>query len=768
MVDRIDGKLDLILSIVSRRRVERETIEAQTDLHEDQHTIVRAWSPPKDQPLDQAAVVPFSGETSIRHNLDQVEGRLEEKMQEHPGAASRVPQSQISTPALTPSPRPEGGRKTRGAVEITDTLQRYGITLDRPQAERALNVFCNEIHIMYPFMHLPTLWGDYSSIWGGSFGLPPDSDVSGQSRYRNTLAQILLCMAVGRCTESAREEHREGRYSAGWSLYRAASDLLGDVLDCFGNHSDPIQILQTLNLMIIYLFRLDLSGKAEKLLALAISHAHQIGLHRSKVVERMAPYDSEVSRRIWWCLYVMDRRLAIETGRPFVIQDINVDTPLPENVDDEWLSRSRKDPRLKKSVPPQGETKDAPTTAIPYLRAMVIYSKVLGKVWEGMYGAASSSSSNYTLREHLESMLSRAQTDVQHEFAHPYHGQRRQMAQTPWWLAKLQMLMRIRWLSLRLMIRKPMLQASFSQSASALDTFDNDVTCMQISKGIIEEFAQISPEMAVYTFPFIHYLISAVIISLGLIVRESSLRSTYGRPIIYAVRLLESYCHKTWVSGKLIRIVSRLKEMTAYLTNDNASMGSEPSVPRPSSQVPMDSDNDRAREIHRIRSNYPSMPASNLPPTAGIPGPQMKENQSGVDHPTSIYMGRPGHSTGYTPTTAPEYFAPSAGTAHALPYPSVTNLTTLDFDFEADVTPTVGFTGLPFQGSSMMQPPPNQATTLPGATQNIMPEAIATSGPQAQQFAVADSGAGGVGGMEWLETLFGNYLDPNFIIRQSQ
>ena len=92
-------------------------------------------------------------------------------------------------------------------------------------------------------------------------------------------------------------------------------------------------------IQVLYLFRLDAHGSAEKVLALAISHAHHLGLQRERVVKKMPTFQGEMSRRLWWCIYLLDRRLAIETGRPFLIQDVNFDVGLPHNVSDEWLTR---------------------------------------------------------------------------------------------------------------------------------------------------------------------------------------------------------------------------------------------------------------------------------------------------------------------------------------------------------------------------------------------------------------------------------------------
>ncbi|GLA73900.1 hypothetical protein AtubIFM55763_004834 [Aspergillus tubingensis] len=158
----------------------------------------------------------------------------------------------------------------------------------------------------------------------------------------------------------------------------------------------------------------------------------------------MSPYHSEMFRRMWWSLYILDRRLAIETGHPSLIQDVNVDTPLPRPVDDDQLSASLNRPNADLDIPQPSEANGPHTTSFPYFRAMITYSQVLGKVWEGLYGAKSlDPAPNYPLREHLERLLFRAQKDIHQDFAHPHYGSRAtQLVETPWWLIKQQSLMR--------------------------------------------------------------------------------------------------------------------------------------------------------------------------------------------------------------------------------------------------------------------------------------------------------------------------------------
>lgn len=156
----------------------------------------------------------------------------------------------------------------------------------------------------------------------------------------------------------------------------------------------------------------------------------------------MALFESEMSRRLWWCVYLLDRRLAIETGRPFLIQDVNVDVGLPRNMSDEELSR------YHKHLPGSDAGEDATafgSTTVPYLVAMVNYSRVIGKVWEALYGAATSDSTPSPLiHEYLELLITQSQKEMQPEFTYdPWHARTRKTKGLAWWQIKQQLIMRI-------------------------------------------------------------------------------------------------------------------------------------------------------------------------------------------------------------------------------------------------------------------------------------------------------------------------------------
>ncbi|KAF0640694.1 hypothetical protein FPSE5266_20193 [Fusarium pseudograminearum] len=73
-------------------------------------------------------------------------------------------------------------------------------------------------------------------------------------------------------------------------------------------------------------------------IAAAIRSAQCTGYHRSTSNSRMCPEQRSRWKRIWWCLYVRDRQIAISTGTPMVINDMDYD--VEELVMDDLIDES--------------------------------------------------------------------------------------------------------------------------------------------------------------------------------------------------------------------------------------------------------------------------------------------------------------------------------------------------------------------------------------------------------------------------------------------
>jgi hypothetical protein len=62
--------------------------------------------------------------------------------------------------------------------------------------------------------------------------------------------------------------------------------------------------------------------------------ALEMGLHRKETLISLFPDPAKRSMvmRLFWCIYVLDRRWSFGTSLPFAIQDADIDPELPEPV----------------------------------------------------------------------------------------------------------------------------------------------------------------------------------------------------------------------------------------------------------------------------------------------------------------------------------------------------------------------------------------------------------------------------------------------------
>ncbi|EGY16161.1 uncharacterized protein VDAG_07325 [Verticillium dahliae VdLs.17] len=317
----------------------------------------------------------FAGEISMSPGLQGMEDDMDRMAADSSGMMAEYP-SRSPNPAGDSSPR-----KIRAWLEAI--LDQHGVVADEEAWRRYLHVFLEEIHILYPILHAPTLWETFNEMWEYSALWPLTSSAEREQKR----------MAVA--------------LSAGWTLYSVGMSLLQDSTEMSNTAAKSLLTLQMLLIRVIYLFRLDATQRATRLLALAVSNAHIIGLHRQSTLENMPAVASQMYTRSWWSIYVLDRRLAIESGRPYLIQDSNVDTALPLDLSDAWLTRFQSRPekisQLQREV--ALELASEPITAIPYIAAMVRYSRVVGKAWELLYGVKSANSTSSPMVEYADTVL---------------------------------------------------------------------------------------------------------------------------------------------------------------------------------------------------------------------------------------------------------------------------------------------------------------------------------------------------------------------------
>ncbi|MBE3045265.1 Zn(II)2Cys6 transcription factor, partial [Candidatus Bathyarchaeota archaeon] len=88
-------------------------------------------------------------------------------------------------------------------------------------------------------------------------------------------------------------------------------------------------------LLAICLNEMNLKSNAWVWTGLAIRVGQDLGLYLESGAWSMV--EGEVRKRLWWTMYIMDRTLALELGRPVMINDDDCDLKLPAAVDDHHI-----------------------------------------------------------------------------------------------------------------------------------------------------------------------------------------------------------------------------------------------------------------------------------------------------------------------------------------------------------------------------------------------------------------------------------------------
>ncbi|KUJ12403.1 uncharacterized protein LY89DRAFT_785771 [Mollisia scopiformis] len=168
-------------------------------------------------------------------------------------------------------------------------------------------------------------------------------------------------------------------------LQRQKKELVGVHLEFFNTATsmflgglmaaDNLETIQGLLLMTIFAINEPQSINAWMVNGLAIRFAIDLGLHRKSYCPTRSLLRSEMKKRIFWSAYALDRNISVALGRPFCIQDreINVDLPL-QLTDQQILEESAPEEAFAPSIYDM-------STFRHIVRLRQIHSKILRKFY---------------------------------------------------------------------------------------------------------------------------------------------------------------------------------------------------------------------------------------------------------------------------------------------------------------------------------------------------------------------------------------------------
>ncbi|KAI9885577.1 MAG: Exosome non-catalytic core component [Watsoniomyces obsoletus] len=185
-------------------------------------------------------------------------------------------------------------------------------------------VFKEGVDPMIKLGHAPTMEG---------LIMKAKNDLGGVSRGLESLMFAIYHAAVTSLTTEecsqklgADKTNLLTRYRFGMEQAMARASFL---------NTQELIVLQAFVTFLICVRRHDETRFTWTLVGLAIRLARALGLHRDGTVFGLSPFDTEMRRRLWWSLCVLDLRAAEDYGSDPTILEQTYDTAMPLNINDE-------------------------------------------------------------------------------------------------------------------------------------------------------------------------------------------------------------------------------------------------------------------------------------------------------------------------------------------------------------------------------------------------------------------------------------------------
>lgn len=240
---------------------------------------------------------------------------------------------------------------------------------------RLINTYFNCIHPLWPLLYKPL----YASL---NYGTPTDM---------MSPSLVAAIYAIASCVDRP-SNHTENsivqRYPEPWQFFESALDLLQGTSGAPGRVTNVFEPSIN-NCQVLTILALQQHGRAEYaraaiLCGLASSMAVELRLHRAPSGPHDAVQD-EIHSRLWWNLYILEKMMAFEMGRPVVLRSEETDCPYPS------ISEADEFELMSLQMGTQSITKKNASMklrTISGLHSAITLTKVVERIAREIYGIA--------------------------------------------------------------------------------------------------------------------------------------------------------------------------------------------------------------------------------------------------------------------------------------------------------------------------------------------------------------------------------------------
>ncbi|KAK4240926.1 fungal-specific transcription factor domain-containing protein [Achaetomium macrosporum] len=258
------------------------------------------------------------GPSSLFYFIGRINSFLDGTLQQ-PCSADHMLLDSSSRRLDEPTATPEPEEPSHGySADPTGSPVTKATYLSPTQEEYFLDLFWQSYHTsLFPILDEAGFKEHYRSLW----------TASGNTRKPSALVDIVvaMCMQYGMSMLPAVKQQDFGDNNdaaiAGRWHYRRSQTLLARELE-----SPNVSTLQCHLLCCIYLCCGSFQNMADSACGLAVRAAYMLGLHLDPPLS-MPQREREMRKRLWWALYVLDSKIGMKLGRPFLLPHLSNATP---------------------------------------------------------------------------------------------------------------------------------------------------------------------------------------------------------------------------------------------------------------------------------------------------------------------------------------------------------------------------------------------------------------------------------------------------------
>ncbi|PYH95086.1 putative fungal-specific transcription factor [Aspergillus ellipticus CBS 707.79] len=187
----------------------------------------------------------------------------------------------------------------------------------REVADRLLAQYHACIHAVLPIIHWPSFTAQYHEVYqaGTLLGVPRE--------WAAVLFGVFACGCLHTLETNREQEGKE--------FVKVSCGVIDVWQDSF-----TLDQARAALLVSIFLYEVNSQSASWVWIGSAIRVAQEIGLHLES--GPWSTIEGEMRKRLWWGMYTWDRLLALEMGKPVLINDQDCDVDLPCPVDEKYLA----------------------------------------------------------------------------------------------------------------------------------------------------------------------------------------------------------------------------------------------------------------------------------------------------------------------------------------------------------------------------------------------------------------------------------------------